>query len=74
MTYDYIEYKYDVTQSDGKYIASLQADTNIKWEAENLTEIHDKAVRIITQYSWFQKHLHKDPMNGVIHYDNSWDR
>lgn len=74
MIYDYLEYKYDITQDDGKYVASLQVDPEIKWSDSSLAEVHNKAVRIITQYIKFQQHLRKDPMNGVIHYDNSWDR
>lgn len=30
---------------------------NIKWESENLAEIHIKAARIITQCINFKKHL-----------------
>lgn len=75
MTFSYVEYSYDVIQDDkNHYIATLQADDSIKWESENLSEIHIKAARIITQYIKFKKHLHKDPMLGIIHTDNLWDR
>ncbi len=74
MTYDYLGYTYDVANTDGDYVATLKVDPDIKWSDTSLTEIHNKAARIITQYIKFQKHLRKDPILGVVNYDNSWDR
>lgn len=74
MTFSYVEYPYDVIKDNKNYIATLQADDSIKWESENLSEIHIKAARLITQYIKFKRHLHKDPILGIIHTDNLWDR
>lgn len=74
MEYDYLGYGYDVVSTPEEYEATLDDNTDIRWSDITLTGIHEKAVRIITDYIKHKKRIKTLPYLGIVDYDNSWDR